>query len=63
MRLPSGRMCSVVRGEDGKFISSVYPASDEAEVVNILEEWLSVNPQHPALAFAQAFIALRKEKI
>lgn len=44
MKLPSGRMCAVVKNDNGTFSVSVYPASTKAEAVAILQEWISVNP-------------------
>mgnify|MGYP001584490037 CR=1 FL=1 len=46
MKLPSGRMCAVATNANGEFIITVYPTTSLAETVKILQEWVSVNPNH-----------------
>ena len=49
MKLPSGRMCSVTETAGGKIITSVSPATSPLETVEILEEWIHVNPGDPLI--------------
>lgn len=62
MKLPSGRMCSGPVMVEGKLTFTVYPATNKAEVISIVEEWLgnAAASRIPADKIAQMDVLFQK---